>query len=154
MRKFTEMQLCDAVKSSRSIRQVLKKLGLIEAGGNYSTVKNRITELHLNTSHFLGKRWKRGNSIPVFQAKPLRDILVENSSYQSYKLKNKLIQEGLKQELCEQCRNLFWNGVKIPVELHHINGDRRDKRLENLQLLCPNCHAQTETYRAKNTRKV
>ena len=98
MRKYTEVQLREAVKTSRSIRQVLKKLGLAEAGGNYSTDKNKIAALNLNTDHFLGRGWKRGSSIPVFQPKPLEEILVANSSYQSYKLKRRLIEEGLKKE--------------------------------------------------------
>jgi hypothetical protein len=80
---------------------------------------------------------------------------VANSSYQSYKLKRRLREEGLKKEQCERCMNVLWNGEKIPLELHHINGNGRDNRLENLLLLCPNCHAQTKTYREKNsTRKV
>lgn len=111
--------------------------------------------MNLETDHFLGRGWKRGKSVPVFQAMPLKDILVADSSYQSYKLKRKLIESGVKEERCERCQNTLWNGDKIPLELHHINGNRKDHRLENLLLLCPNCHAQTKTYRAKNsTRKV
>jgi RNase P subunit RPR2 len=153
MKKYTEEQLREATKSSRSVRQVLKKLGLAEAGGNYSTIKNKIAEFGLDTTHFLGRGWKRGQSIPVFQPKPLKEILVENSSYQSYKLKRRLIEEGLKKEQCEHCKNTMWNGKKIPLELHHCNGNAKDNRLKNLVLLCPNCHAQTQTYRAKNSTK-
>jgi RNase P subunit RPR2 len=154
MRKYTERQLRDAVKTSRSVRQVLKKLGLAEAGGNYSTVQKKIDELVLDNSHFLGKGWKRGQSSPIFQAKPLEEILVSNSSYQSYKLKQRLIKEHVKEERCERCQRTLWNGENIPLELHHKNGNRKDHRLDNLEFLCPNCHAQTETYRAKNSRKV
>ena len=154
MRKYTEQRLRDAVKTSTSIRQVLKKLGLAEAGGNYATIQEKIREYALDTSHFLGKRWKKGSAKPVFQSKPLQEILIKSSSYQSFKLKIRLIEEGIKEEQCERCRRFFWNGEKIPLELHHKNGDRRDNRIENLEILCPNCHAQTETYRAKNSGKV
>lgn len=80
----------------------------------------------------------------------LEKILVENSTYQSFKLKNKLLKEGLKECKCEKCNNTEWLGKPIPLELHHINGDRTDNRIENLQILCPNCHAQTDNYRGKN----
>lgn len=83
MRKYTEQRLRDAVKTSTSIRQVLKKLGLAEAGGNYATIQEKIREYALDTSHFLGKRWKKGSAKPVFQSKPLQEILIKSSSYQS-----------------------------------------------------------------------
>ena len=54
---------------------------------------------------------------------------------------------------CECCKNVEWNGRPIPLEVHHINGDNTDNRLENLQILCPNCHALTENWRGKNIDK-
>ena len=75
--------------------------------------------------------------------------------FQTYKLKIRLINEGYKEDKCEICG---WDkkrsGEKYtPCELHHINGDRTDHRLSNLQLLCPNCHSLSEHYRAKNVTK-
>ena len=66
------------------------------------------------------------------------------------KLRQRLIKEGLKLHQCESCLCETWMGQPIPLELDHINGDRWDSRLENLRLLCPNCHAQTDTYRGRN----
>ena len=72
--------------------------------------------------------------------------------YQTFKLKNRLLKEHIKEPVCECCGNSEWMGNPIPLELHHKNGDRTDHTLSNLMLLCPNCHAQTETYRAKNIK--
>lgn len=61
-------------------------------------------------------------------------------------IRMRLIAAGLKQERCERCGCREWRGLPIPLELHHVNGDRDDNRLENLELLCPNCHALTENH--------
>jgi Zn finger protein HypA/HybF involved in hydrogenase expression len=80
----------------------------------------------------------------------LEQILVENSTFQTNKLRKRLLETGLKEHKCENCNNTEWMGKPIPLELSHKNGVNNDHRLENLELLCPNCHAQTPTYRGKN----
>ena len=80
----------------------------------------------------------------------LKEILVKDSFYQSYKLKKRLLKEGFKEQRCECCGLEKWQGMPIPLESHHVNGDNRDNRTENLQLLCPNCHALTDNYRGLN----
>lgn len=66
--------------------------------------------------------------------------------------KNRLINErGLK---CEICKLTDWCGTSIPIELDHIDGNPENSSKDNLRLICPNCHAQTETYRGKNMGKV
>lgn len=69
----------------------------------------------------------------------------------SYKLKLRLFQFNLKEKVCEICGLKEWQGVEIPLELHHKNGNRLDNSFENLQIVCPNCHALTEHYRGANT---
>lgn len=69
-------------------------------------------------------------------------------------LKKKLIEEGYIEDVCVECGNDGeWNRKPITLELDHINGDRYDNRLENLRVLCPNCHSQTPTYKGRNTKK-
>lgn len=151
--RCTDLQLIEAVQSSTSIRQVLEKLGLAEAGGNYSIVKRRIQGLGLSTAHFKGQGWKKGNASPLVPAKPISEILRKGTNVQSYKLKKRLFAEGLKEKMCESCLLTEWLGRSIPLELDHINGDGTDNRIENLRILCPNCHALTETYRGKKLAK-
>ena len=67
---------------------------------------------------------------------------LKNDCIKSSKLKEKLIKDGIKEAKCEICGLTEWNGKPIPLELHHKNGDHYDNEIENLQILCPNCHAQ------------
>jgi Zn finger protein HypA/HybF involved in hydrogenase expression len=147
---YTEEDLRNAVRESTSIRQVLEKLNITPAGGNYQTTNRRIQKLNIDTSHFTGRAWNKGKTIGP--KKPIEEYLKENTAVQSFKLKGRLISEGLKQHKCECCGIIEWNGKPAPLELDHINGNHYDNRLENLRILCPNCHAQTDTYRGKNKK--
>ena len=84
-------------------------------------------------------------------SKKLYDIL--NGKYprfQTYKLKQKLIKEGIKENKCEICGCADWQGKELNMQLHHIDGNPHNHCLNNLQMLCPNCHSQTENFTAKN----
>lgn len=70
------------------------------------------------------------------------------------KIKKKLFEDGLKERKCEKCFLKEWNEAEIPLELHHIDGDTQNSSLNNLMILCPNCHAQTDNYKSKNKSKV
>lgn len=151
-RKWTDEQFVDAVRSSLSYAQVLEKLGLKVAGSNYDTVKRKIKELNLDTSHITGKAWNQGERFTIVKpAKLLSEILVEHSTYTNFNsLRKRLLKEGIKEYKCECCNRIEWLGKPIKLELHHINGVKDDLRIENLQILCPNCHAYTDNYRGKN----
>lgn len=84
---------------------------------------------------------------------PLKDILVENSTYQTSHLKRRLFEQDLLQEQCAWCGlGSSWNGKPISLHLDHINGVNNDHRLINLRVLCPNCHSQTNTYAGRNAK--
>ena len=142
----------DAAKKSFSIAEMCRHLGIKPCGGNYKLIHNAISEHNLDTSHFRGQGWNIGLKFVPSEAVPINQILVKDSCYQSYKLKNRLIKEGLKQHICESCGLTLWQEKLIPLELHHINGNNKDNRLENILLLCPNCHALTDSYRGKNNK--
>ena len=154
-KKWTDKQLKNAVSKSRSIRQVIVKLGLIPAGGNYEQIKKFIRVAKLDTKHFTGKVWNKGLKGIGKPLLPLELILVSDSSYQSYKLKKRLFLNKLKKPKCEVCgwAKKSLDG-RLPLELDHINGNRRDNRLENLRILCPNCHSLQSTHRGKNSNKI
>lgn len=156
LKTISDVDFIEAVETSTSIRSLLIKLDVIPAGGNYHTVKHRLNRLEISTDHFLGQGHLKGkSSSPWHFETPLEDIIVKNSTYKggSYKLKNKLFKVGLLEKKCNSCKLEEWKRQPIALELEHINGNSYDNRIENLIVLCPNCHAQTPTYRGKNKRK-
>ena len=100
-RRWTLKQLEDAVASSRSMGQVILKLGLVPAGGNYDQLRKYIQENSFDISHFTGRGWSKGMRFPFKPLVPLSEILVRSSRYQSYKLKARLFSEKLKIRECE-----------------------------------------------------
>ena len=153
-RSWTIDQLKNAVKEARSYAQVLKKLGLVEAGGNYAQIKKYIQENNLEIKHFKGQGWNKGMTGLIRFSLPLEKILVRNFYFQSSHLKKRLFIAGLKEPKCEQCN---WaektSDGYLPLELDHINGNHYDNRIENLRILCPNCHSLTPGHRGRKGRK-
>lgn len=150
----TKEDYIEAAINSYSIAGMLKFLGLKPCGGNYKTLHKAIETYDIDISHFTGQGWNVGLKFKPRQARKLEEILIENSYYKSNKLKNRLFKEHLKEEKCERCGLTEWMGEKIALELHHKNGVTTDNRLENLEILCPNCHAQTDNYRGRNIKRV
>ena len=150
-KRYSIDQLRTICQNSYSYSQVIKELGLTPAGGNYYTIKKDIIDNSIDISHFTFKAWNQGKRFrPVVQKKPLEEVLVLNSSYQSHKLRLRLISEGYFERKCYNCQLRNWLDNPIPLELHHIDGNHFNNLIENLTLLCPNCHATSLNYRGKN----
>lgn len=85
-------------------------------------------------------------------SRPVEEIFAVNTRRNRGHLKQRLLRSGLKVERCESCGLSQWREAPLSLALHHVNGDRRDNRIENLQLLCPNCHSQTDNFAGRNGR--
>lgn len=132
-RNYTDEEILRYVKEVKSIAGLLKKLDLKVVGGNYINIKRNLQRLNADCSHWTGQAWNRDQQLKDY------------SDYtRSADLKYHLIQK--RGHCCELCKGIIWRDTPIPLELHHIDGDRTNNAEDNLQLLCCNCHALTDNY--------
>ena len=156
-KRYSLQDLEKAVVTSFSIRQVLEKIGLAASGGNHSHLKQKIEALNLDTRHFLGQaaRRKLDKTWSPPSKRELKDILKKGTIYNNQLLKQRLIKQCLLVQECSKCGlGPEWNGTFLALHLDHKNGDKTDNRIDNLRILCPNCHSQTSTYAGKGKRKI
>ena len=147
--KYSLDELKKAVEENVSMAGGLRSLGLRAVGGNYKTVNYYIKENNIDKSHFTGQGWNVGLKFKPFKRFTDEEIFIVDSKYRStHNLKKRYIETTGKTK-CEICGIDKWNYKILALEIHHINGVNTDNRLDNLQLLCPNCHSQTETFRGR-----
>lgn len=148
--KLNISELQNIILESTSVSEVLRKLGKVDRGVNHTKLVNFLKEHpEINTKTLVGRRIQRF-SCKGIPRKKLSEVLVKDGTGNSNSLKKRLIREGVKEEKCEVCGNTEWMGEPIPLDLHHINGNHFDNRLENLIIVCPNCHRLTDTHGNKN----
>lgn len=144
----------ELVLSSKTLSEILKKFGLLHKGGNCRTLKTRIKQEQIDISHIkLGRGSNAGRTFQ--QKKNLDEIFCINSTTKRSVLKRKLVKHKFLEYKCygANCTvNNLWLKKPITLHLEHKNGISNDNRIENLTLLCPNCHSQTDTYAGKNAR--
>lgn len=135
------------VKECSSFAEILRKQGKAVSGAAVKILKEKLDTYKI-PYHFITIHKEIGKS------RPLSEILTQGVDYQSSKLKKRLVKEGYKEDKCELCGQLpQWNGKPLVLQLDHINGDHFDNRLENLRIVCPNCHTQTDTFCTKRNKK-
>lgn len=144
---YSYARTADAVQNSFCLKDAMRRMGIPAAGGNCKTFKNAIKRHGIDTSHF--NPYAAASKTRTYQA----SYYLENKvQIPSYKLLRKLIAEGYKVYKCDVCGVSEWCGKPITLQLHHIDGDHLNNSLENLQVLCPNCHSQTSNFRGLANR--
>ncbi|MEU2830126.1 HNH endonuclease [Streptomyces lavendulae] len=149
--RHTDERLRELVETSTSVREVVARLGISQVGGNQAHIGRRIADLDIDTSHFRTARQRRpqGAPGPVLTVRTPADGRIPGK-----RLRRALIESGRPQECAECGVGAEWNGRPLSHEVDHVNGDWWDNRPDNLRLLCPNCHAVTDTYRGRKRRRT
>jgi hypothetical protein len=145
--RYDEQTTREAVASSFSYTEALRKLGLRPVGSNHREFRRYVDVVwEIPTSHFDPAR-ARNRALRPLEAKPLDEVLVPGSTYSRHKLKLRLYEAGLKQRRCEMCgQGETWRGERLALILDHANGVPDDNRFDNLRILCPNCNATLPTH--------
>lgn len=146
---MTKDEIKFAIDTTISMAKAAEKLNL-----KFTTFKKKATTLGLYRPNQGRKGIKReeyeDNNIRI----SLNDILEGKfPDYPRCHLKRRLLKEGIIINKCEICNIDKWNGKELTCQLDHIDGDGKNNKLENLRMLCPNCHSQTETFSGKKNRK-
>lgn len=144
------MTLEEAVSQSTSIAGVLRLLGRACVGSNYDLVREAISSGGIDTSHWGRPQGGQPQVRPTFEM-----ACVENSPFSTQAVKTILLREGRLEYRCAICSlGATWEGKSLTLRLDHINGHRRDSRIENLRYLCPNCDSQTSTFCGRNKKRA
>jgi len=133
---YTDDDIINYSKEVKSLSGLLDKLKLRKAGGNYDNLKKNLQRLNVDTDHWTGRCWNKDAKLKDW-----------NQYARGANLKPHLIKE--RGHKCESCALTEWMGQIITIELDHIDGDKTNNNIENLRLLCPNCHSLTPTFKNK-----
>jgi hypothetical protein len=138
--KINDNQIIDIYKQNYTLHEAASKLNV-----TVITLWRRAKKLNLAWKEKNYRGTNNGSKIPI------QEILDgKHPDYQTFKLKNRLIQDNIKINKCEVCGIIDWNTKPLTMQLDHIDGNPHNHKLDNLRMICPNCHGQTETWCGKN----
>ena len=148
-KEYSLEEFQEICKKCESYRELAISLGYsANSGGNtLNRLKTIIKENNIDISHFNGQGHQKNKGV---RRTPIEDYLTNKTKINSHKLRIRLIEEGYFKSRCNKCGLESWLNNPIPLELHHKDGNKLNNALNNLELLCPNCHYFTETYKSKN----
>lgn len=148
--KFSKEELRKICEESESYREVAQKVGYNPNGGScIATIRQMMVEYGFDSSHFNGQGHTKNTGR---YHTPLEKYLNNEQTITSYRLRNRLFAENIFEKKCSCCGLTEWLGQPIPLELHHIDGNKNNNNLSNLEIRCPNCHYFTNTYKGKNIK--
>lgn len=149
-REFEKLVI-EYLPKSNSLNNLCNHLGLKGVEGYYTKIKKIISKYELSTEHFGTLQLKNNVSCRnMYTAMSDEEFFIKGHKRNGTHIIKRLLSSGIKKYKCENCGINEWDGKPLRLQIHHINGDHNDNRLENIQILCPNCHTQTDTYARSN----
>jgi Zn finger protein HypA/HybF involved in hydrogenase expression len=139
------------VKNAKTIKEVLRHFGLPSNQGHYNRMFHKyVKEFNIDITHIMNSVKSQEFRKPI----PIEELFIKGKHREGRSLKKRLIKEGFAKDECSVCgQTNEWNNKPLVLQLDHINGDNTDNRVENLRVICPNCHSQTSTWSGRNAQE-